>query len=385
MDFSESQMTSARPTSRTIRERQVEADPPSHNELDPDSDIGWFSRERSLALALVGMLAICLYICYLLALPFLSAIAWAGALAVVVHPLHSRLERRTKRPNVAAAISVVLAATAIVGPAYFILQALIRQATEGVQNLTSHADAIVARYPRLQPYWDRISSGQVPEEAKDTVREFAGNVPTYLTGSIWVGAQLLITFFMLFYFLRDRRDIARTLTALLPLTRTEVRRTMRRTEDTIFASIYGSLSVAVVQGTLGGFMFWMLDLPTPVLWGVVMAFLATIPMLGTFVVWMPAAVFLALEGQWWRAVILVSWGAVAIGLIDNILYPVLVGKRMRLHPLPVFVAVVGGITLFGAAGIVLGPVVLSITEALLDVWQRRTADGGTIEAGAEGC
>ncbi|MBL9084168.1 MAG: AI-2E family transporter [Planctomycetales bacterium] len=378
-------MASARPTSRTRRDRQVEAAEPIHTESDDDSDIGWFSRERSLALALVGMLAICLYICYLLALPFLSAIAWAGALAVVMHPLHSRLERRTQRPSVAAAISVVLAATAVVGPAYFILQALIRQAAEGLQNLTTHADSIVSRYPSLQPYWERISAGQVPEEAKDTVREFAGNVPTYLTGSIWVGAQLLITFFMLFYFLRDRRDIARTLTALLPLTRTEVRRTMRRTEDTIFASIYGSLTVAVVQGTLGGLMFWMLDLPTPVLWGVVMAFLATIPMLGTFVVWMPAAIFLALEGEWWRAAILVTWGAVAIGLIDNILYPVLVGKRMRLHPLPVFVAVVGGITLFGAAGIVLGPVVLSITEALLDVWQRRTADGGTIEAGAESC
>lgn len=350
----------------------------------PDSvSAGWFSRERSLALAFVGLLAICLYVCYLLALPFLSAIAWAGALAVVMHPLHMRIEKRTHRPNLAAGISVVLAATAVVGPAYLIVQALVRQAAEGLRMLQARATQLVETYPRLAPYWRSFNGGEFPEEAKETVREIAGSVPSYLTGSIWVAAQLLITFFMLFYFLRDRRAIARSLTAILPLTPTEVRRTMRRTEDTIFATIYGSLTVAVVQGTLGGLMFWMLELPTPVLWGVIMAFLATIPMLGTFVVWMPAAVFLAVNGDWWRAAILVTWGSLAIGLVDNLLYPLLVGKRLRLHPLPIFVAIVGGISLFGAAGVVLGPIVLSVTEALLDVWQRRTADGGTLEEGAE--
>ncbi|MGC3969893.1 MAG: AI-2E family transporter [Pirellulales bacterium] len=374
-------MASVKSTSRNLKREAELLDAENDNE----SAVGWFSRQRSLALALVGMLAIFLYLCYLLVLPFLSSIAWAGALAVIMHPLHNRIERRIGRPNLSAGISVVLAATAIVGPAYLILQALVGQAAEGIELLRSHADSIVARYPRLAPYWERINSGQLPEEAKDTMRELAGNVPTYLTGSVWFGAQLLITFFMLFYFLRDRRDIARALNSLMPLTRTETRRTMRRTEDTIFATIYGSLTVAAIQGFLGGFMFWMLGLPTPVLWGVIMAFLATIPMLGTFVVWGPAAAFLALEGDWWRAMALVAWGSVAIGLIDNIIYPLLVGKRLRLHPLPIFVAIVGGVSLFGAAGIVLGPVVLSITEALLDVWQRRTADGGTIEAGAESC
>ncbi|MBA4018238.1 MAG: AI-2E family transporter [Pirellula sp.] len=369
-------MATITPNESKVRYVVVEQEP-----QDGNAD-GWFSRERSLALALIGLLGICFYICYLMALPFLSAIAWAGALALVVYPLHSRLETRWQRPNVAAAATVAIVATAIVGPVFLIVKSLIAQVTEGLAGLQAHADSIIERYPRLAPYWEKVNDGKVPEEARETVNSLAGNVPGYLTGSIWIGAQLLITFFMLFYFLRDHRAIGRSIAGLLPLTRNEAHQTMRRAKDTIFATIYGSLSVALVQGILGGFMFWILDLPTPLFWGVVMSGLATIPMLGTFVVWMPAAVFLGLEGEWGRATILVVWGALAIGLVDNMLYPFLVGARLRLHPLPVFVAIVGGISLFGASGVVLGPVAMSVTEALLDVWRRRTADGGTLEAGS---
>ena len=122
-------------------------------------------------------------------------------------------------------------------------------------------------------------------------------------------------------------------------------------------------------------MFWFLGLPAPVVWGAVMALLATIPVAGTFVIWAPAAVYLAASGQWGKAAILVGWGAVAIGLIDNLLYPMLVGRRLRFHPLPVFFSIVGGLAVFGAAGLVLGPITLSVTAALLDLLRRRTSGG----------
>ena len=110
-----------------------------------------------------------------------------------------------------------------------------------------------------------------------------------------------------------------------------------------------------------------------------MALLATIPMAGTFLVWAPAALFLALSGSWGKALILVAWGSTAIALIDNILYPYLVGSRLRLHPVPVFIAIVGGISLYGAAGIILGPITLAVAVALIDVWRARTADGSPAE------
>jgi predicted PurR-regulated permease PerM len=106
--------------------------------------------------------------------------------------------------------------------------------------------------------------------------------------------------------------------------------------DTIHATVFGTLTVAAVQGVLGGLIFWWLGLPAPILWGAVMALLAIVPVLGAFVVWLPVAIFLAASGQWGQAVILALWGTVVVGLIDNLLYPMLVGKRLRLHTVPVF-------------------------------------------------
>ena len=150
-------------------------------------------------------------------------------------------------------------------------------------------------------------------------------------------------------------------------------RVCRRVGDTIYATIYGTLAVSAVQGLLGGLMFWWLGLPAPLLWGVVMALLAVLPVLGAFVIWIPAALFLALEGSWGKALILTAWGGVVVGTIDNLLRPILVGKRLKLHTVLAFVSVVGGLILFGPAGLILGPVVLTVAAVLLGIWRSRTA------------
>jgi predicted PurR-regulated permease PerM len=141
--------------------------------------------------------------------------------------------------------------------------------------------------------------------------------------------------------------------------------------NTIHATIYGTLAVSAVQGLLGGLMFWWLGLPAPLLWGVVMAFMALVPVLGAFVVWIPAAFFLVLEGSWGKALILTLWGLVVVGTIDNLLRPMLVGRRLKLHTVLAFISVVGGLIQFGPAGLIIGPAVLAITTALLEVWTGR--------------
>jgi predicted PurR-regulated permease PerM len=142
--------------------------------------------------------------------------------------------------------------------------------------------------------------------------------------------------------------------------------------DTVYATIYGTLAVAAVQGTLGGLMFWWLGLPAPMLWGLVMGVLAVVPVLGAFIVWIPAALFLALDGNWGKALILALWGGVVVGGIDNVMYPILVGNRLKLHTIPAFMAIVGGLIVFGPSGLILGPVVLTVTVLLLEIWQSRT-------------
>jgi predicted PurR-regulated permease PerM len=154
---------------------------------------------------------------------------------------------------------------------------------------------------------------------------------------------------------------------------------LTRVGDTIHATIYGMLFCALIQGPLGGLMFWILGLPAPVFWGLVMAVLAVVPYLGSFLIWAPAAVYLVMEGNWVKGLVLVVWGLVIVGLSDNLIYPILVGKRMRLHTLPVLIAIVGGMIVFGAAGVILGPVILAVTDALLEIWRRRTAGGQRVE------
>lgn len=158
---------------------------------------------------------------------------------------------------------------------------------------------------------------------------------------------------------------------LSPLGEADTEIVFRRFVDTVHATIFGTVAVAAVQGTLGGLMFWWLGSPTPVFWGAAMGLLAIVPVLGAFVVWVPAAVFLALEGDWGKALLLSAWGGVLIATIDNLLYPVLVGSKLKLHTVVALIGTIGGLVLFGAPGLILGPATIALTLMLVEILKRR--------------
>jgi predicted PurR-regulated permease PerM len=348
---------------------------------------GWLSRERTLALVLLAATALALYLCYLLVLPFLPALALALALAVLAHPVHSWVRAFVTRDGLAAGLAVTIVAATIVAPASFVAHRLVKEATAGIERLTGEVGArrwqtALERHPRLAPALSWIAARLGETQAFDRLSERATAwLPKLVTGSLWALVEVAIAFLVLFYFFRDRSRALRTIRSLLPLTHEEIDAMFARVTDTVQATIHGSLVVAIIQGAMGGIIFAVLGLPAPVVWGVVMALLAVVPTLGTFVIWLPAATFLALEGSWVKALILVGWGALAIGTIDNLLYPVLVGQRLRLHPLAIFFAILGGLVVFGASGLILGPVVLSVTDALLEIWRGRTAGGRSVDSG----
>ena len=353
----------------------------------PSADDGWFSRERVLALTLIAATAIVFYLCYLIISPFLSALAWALALAVLTYPLYTWIARRIKRPNIAAAMSVLIVTLVIVGPSALVAQRLGSQIAAAVNYITETDHAarwriMIERHPSLAPAVSWIEQHvDIDREARQVADAITSRIPSFLTGSARALAELLITLFVLFYLFRDKQRVLNAVRHVLPLSDTEAQQMFSRISDTIYATIYGTVVVALVQGILGGLMFWWLGLPAPMLWGAVMALLAIVPVLGAFVVWVPAAIFLALEGNWGKALILTAWGGIVIAVIDNLLYPILVGKRLRLHTVPVFIAIIGGLTVFGAVGIILGPVVFAVTLGLIAVWRRRTAHGQTADSG----
>ena len=204
---------------------------------------------------------------------------------------------------------------------------------------------------------------------------------SFVRGSILQLIGVVLTFYILFYFLRDRGVALESLRSLSPLSKVDMNRLFDDVFDTVHATVYGTFAVAAVQGSLGGLMFWWLGLPEPLLWGVVMGLLAVVPVLGAFVIWIPAAIFLALEGSGGKALLLTAWGAIVVGGIDNLLYPMLVGRRLKMHSVIAFVSIVGGLLVLGPSGLILGPVIFTVTRVLLEIWGRRNAAANAHERG----
>lgn len=327
-----------------------------------------------LALAALG-----LYVCYLLALPFLGALTWAVVLSILIVPAHRRLEERLPYPSVAAMVSTIVAAVIVAVPVLFVAQQLIGEAANAAvfieKTLRSPAwREAIDDSPRLAAIaaWleERLD---LAGAAASLAAWLTGRSTSFLRASATQLLGFVLTFYFLFFFLRDRVRMLGLLSSLSPMSAAETRLLFSRFGETVNATIFGVIVVAIVQGTLGGLMFWWLGLPLPMVWGLVMGLLAIVPVLGAFVVWIPASLFLALDGSWGKALILAAWGGLIVASIDNLLHPMLIGSRLKLHAVPALVGAIGGIFLFGASGLVLGPAAIVLTWALVDILKSRYA------------
>ncbi len=346
-----------------------------------DRNDEWLTRERLLVLVLAGATVLIGWLGWHLVQPFVPAITWALVLAVIAHPLHERIVAKLEWPSLSAGLAVVLVTIVIALPAALLVRQIGVEAVASAGTARKIVDAdrwklAVERFPRLAPLRDWIEREvDIGEKVGEASTEVAKGVRGVLQRAVDVAVAALITLFLLFYFLRDKRRILGAIPRFVPLAPGEFRKVQDNIRDTISAVIFGTLAVAFVQGTLGGLMFWWLGLPAPILWGAVMAVLAIMPLFGAALIWVPAALYLAIDGQWDKALILAAWGTIVVGLIDNLLYPLLVKNKLRIHTVPVFIAVLGGLFAFGATGFVLGPLILAVALALVDIWRRRMAQG----------
>jgi len=335
-------------------------------------------------LALIGAVLIALYLCWQIAQPFLDVILWALVLAMVFTPVHRRIAARLQRPTLSAAVSTLLVIVTILGPATFITVAVINELRTIALGLNAHEGAwLDASTPLVGPLlaWidpyvdlDQFQSAEfIQERLQAWSAAMAAGAIGIVGGVMSTVVQTALVIFTLFYLFRDGEAMRRVLTEMVPLDARQTRDVIARTGEVVSASVYGVIVIAAIQGALGFFIFWALGLPSALLWGVVMFFLSMIPMAGAFLVWAPAALYLAVTGAYPKAAILTVWGVLVVGSIDNVLSPRLVGKRARMHELLIFFAVIGGIQAFGIIGVVLGPVVVAITLALLEMLRQSNA------------
>jgi predicted PurR-regulated permease PerM len=332
-------------------------------------------------LALLALAVAALYVCWLMLLPFVNVLAWASVLAVLFYPIHQRLVALTNSPSLSALLSTMIVIAVIVVPLTLLTLVVAKEVGEVAKNaqeffrsLLDPSSPVIGRVMGWLGL--RVDASHLDlqayllERLENISGAIAGRTLGLLGGVVGAIFQMFFTVFTMYYLFRDGNRIFNGMLEVVPLNAAETRQIFDRTREVIHASVYGVIVIAMIQGTLGGLAFAALGLPSAVVWGVAMFFLSMVPMVGSSVIWVPTAIYLAMSGHWGKALALALWGALVIGTVDNFLRPKLVGERAGLHELLIFFSVLGGIQIWGPLGLVLGPVIIAVTLALFDIFKR---------------
>jgi predicted PurR-regulated permease PerM len=346
-------------------------------------------RKRAMTtLFLVILAATALYFCYLIAKPFLNPVFLAIMIAIIFHPVHARVHVRVPGRNPAALISTTLVLLLVVIPAVGLAVVVSREITVLYQLVNQRSVAQGGWNPYVMQIMERIL-GWLGRYVDLSTLDIRGAVLRWLEqisrlllswGALAIGnvvsfiADAVITFFTLFFLFREGGSLRERAAAILPLSRGQVERLFSGISDSIIANVHGFLAVCAAQGSLTTLAFWVLGLPSPVLWGLVTALFSLIPVIGSAAVWGPAVIILLMEGHWWKALILLCWGAAVVAQVDSLVRPWVISERVKLHTLLVFFALLGGVRAFGVMGLFIGPVVLSVTLVVVEMLQEMNAD-----------
>jgi predicted PurR-regulated permease PerM len=318
-------------------------------------------------------LAVLVWLVYLILRPFLIPLGWAGVLASISYPLHEHFLRRW-RPTTAASLTTVAVMLVVIVPGVFVATAFVRETFE----LAARVQMALAdgQLDWVNNSWDSLRD-RIPAAANLDLQTMSADAlkqgAAYLmssSGSIFGSVaefviDLILALFATFFFLRDADVIMRGVRRLLPMESNAKEALISRTRDLIAAGVMSSAVVAVVQGVLGAISLALVGIGAPVFWGVVTAFACLLPF-GAWVVWLPAAVILAASGDVVRGIVLVALGVMVVSTADNVVRPALLSGRTHMNGLVVFVGLLGGLSVFGLLGLVIGPVLVATLLGLLN-------------------
>lgn len=306
-------------------------------------------------------------------LPYLGTLALAATLAVALHPLYDRIVRFVGGYRRAAALLTIgLAGILILAPLAFFGFRILQESLDLYARLSSHSDTYTQAFASFTGYLNRYLPGlqlDFGSFASQLLSWVAKNLGAVFSGTVQTLFSLFLGVIALFYFLVDGHRFVATLIELSPLADTYDRKILDRMSGAVNSVLRGSLLVAIIQGFTFGLGLWLFGMPDPTLWGSCAAVASLIPGIGTSLVSIPSIIYLYATGQSWPAFGLFIWSATAVGMIDNLVGPYLIGRGVRIHPFFVLIAVLGGISYFGPLGFLFGPLVLSLLYGLLEIYR----------------
>lgn len=331
-----------------------------------------------------GVIALVGYLAFRIFEPFFVALAWAGVLVVVSYRAYAWFERRM-RPSAAALVSILAVTVVLIAPAVLILVVFLRQGAQALQSL--HLAAAGGNIPFLNRIWahlqarfPELSSAEVTAEMRHYGEQAAQFLALRLGTAVRNTAEFLfdlfITVFAMFYMFRDGRAFVGQIRSLLPLQSFERERILDDLRDITFATVFASFLAAAAHGTLLGLAFLVFGIRASLFWGVIMGFFSLVPVVGSALIWVPAAIGLVASGHVGKGITLALVCSAIAVLVDYVLRPWFISGRAQIGELLVFIGVLGGIRVFGALGIVLGPIVVGLAADLLDLYSPRRGRPG---------
>jgi predicted PurR-regulated permease PerM len=344
-------------------------------------------REHIFLIFILFLTFFSIYLLYQILSPFLSSIIWAILLAIVFYPLFQKLQRLLKKREVLSAlIMTLLVLIVIVLPFTLLMASLASDAIDIYHQLEE-----MIKTGQLQAYFDRIKEipilkwilaglGQHIDLSQTNPLPLLLNNLNRISTFIFTQTTILLkgfstfiagfffTLLSLYYLFKDGSHLFGRLKEVIPLPSRERDLLIQRFKDMIYATLYGGILIALIQGVLGGLSFWILGLPSPIFWGTAMGLLSFIPIGGTAFIWVPAAIILLIGGAVAKGLILLGLGVLVISMVDNLLRPFFISTRTNIHPLLLFFAVLGGVQAFGLIGLVAGPLIATLFLTLIEIY-----------------
>ena len=315
---------------------------------------------------------------------FHGAVFWGVILAILFAPLHRKLLRRMpRRANLAALSTLGLCLVIVILPMTAITISLIQEATvvyervrSGQLNFGVYLQQVIAALPawavNLLERLNLTSVAELQEKFSSVAVQASQFVATQALSIGQNTLEFVVSFgimlYLLFFLLRDGNHLASRIGRATPLDDAHKRQLVDKFTTVIRATVKGNIVVAASQGALGGLIFWILGIQGPVLWGVLMAFLSLLPAVGAGLIWLPVSIYFIATGAVWQGVVLTAYGVFVIGLVDNVLRPILVGKDTKMPDYVVLISTLGGMALFGLTGFVIGPVIAALFMATWDLF-----------------
>jgi len=312
--------------------------------------------------------------------PYSYPIFWAAIFAIMFYPLYKFVLQHIKMPSLSAGITTVIAFVAVLLPLFGVGMLLIREASDLYTEITNTEQLMslegiqgsASSLPYIGPYieenLDQITAN-ITTGAKNVSIWIVKNLGTITQSSFQFFFMLFIMFYTLFYFLKDGKEILHKLLYLSPLGDEYEEMLYERFTSTARATLKGTFIIGGIQGTLGGILFWLTGIEGALIWGVLMIFLSIIPAAGSALVWVPAGIIMLLLGNTWEGLTILLFGGLVISTIDNLLRPALVGRDIQMHSLLVLFSTLGGITIFGITGFVIGPVITALFLSIITIYE----------------